>query len=192
MRPRFIFLLAIYCVSSIVLARSNCTSQITREIEACTKKNAQESDDALNKEYTYLMRKFSADDRRLLLETQRYWIAYRDQYCQAAFDATSPGEEAGIDKWSCIDEITSTRTQELRYIDSSYTMKDFRSALRIMADQYEHGDLEKVINKLDKGVSGSSDPVWLKYVSANCEMTKKKLGEENNVCVARMNFYKNW
>jgi hypothetical protein len=71
-------------------------------------------------------------------------------------------------------------------------MRDFSHALAFMANAYEGGDQSKVIYKLISDTPDANSQDWKRYVDANCKMTHAKLHEENDVCVARMNFYKNW
>ncbi|WP_341317367.1 lysozyme inhibitor LprI family protein [Paraburkholderia sp. IMGN_8] len=185
-------LAGLFLISNAAHSRPVCGSPVTREIETCAESNFKEADAELNRVYQALGKKWVEGDRKQLQQAQRYWIQYKTKYCQAAFDETSPGQEAGIDKWACLESVTFTRTRELLFLDNSYSMKDFKRALTFMANEYENGNEGQVLNKLARDMPDGKNQDWLRYVEANCQMTHTKLREEHDVCVARMNFYKNW
>jgi uncharacterized protein YecT (DUF1311 family) len=118
MIKRIFIMFAIFVFSSIAAASTLCNSKITRELEACARNNFELSDKQLNGAYRTLASKLQREDAQMLLTAQRAWVAYKEKTCQGAYDATSPGEEAGIDKWTCLDEITKTRLRELQYLES--------------------------------------------------------------------------
>lgn len=178
--------------SHVVVAKSVCDSQVTRELEQCAKRNYEEADTMLNRQYINLRNRLSDAEKNKLQETQRYWVSYKTRYCQDAFKATSPGSEASIEMWSCLESVTDSRNKELSYIYSSSGMKDFDSALTFMANEYENGDRSKVIAKLVRDVQDANSPDWKRYVDSNCQITHQNLKEDHDACVARMNFYKNW
>lgn len=192
MKITSVVFVGILILSNSAHSGSVCDSQITREIEACAESNFKGIDAELNRVYQMLDRKLAPADRKNLRQTQRYWIQYKTKYCQAAFDATSPGQEAGIDKLACLESVTSERTHELLFLDNSYSMKDFNRALNFMANEYENGQEGQVLRKLARDTMDGEDQDWLRYVEANCQMTHAKLLEERDACVARMNFYRNW
>jgi uncharacterized protein YecT (DUF1311 family) len=187
-----VILTGLFILSNSAHSKSVCDSQITRDIETCAKSNFKETDAELNRFYQALGKKWVEADRKKLQQAQRYWIQYKTRYCQVAFDETSPGQEAGIDKWAYLESVTSTRTRELLFLDNSYSMSDFKQALNFMANEYENGNVGQVLNKLSRDTPDGNNQDWFRYVEANCQMTHAKLREEHDVCVARMNFYKNW
>jgi len=175
-----------------VLANSTCDGNITRELEACARENFYLSDKNLNAEYRAVWLKLEAKDKDNLRDTHRLWIKYKITYCQKAFDEVSPGEEAGIDRWACLDRTTDVRLREMQYIDSKIDMRSFFQALTFIAQTYEQGDIGKVVKKLKDLPSAAGDRDWTSYVEANCEMTYSLLREEKDICVARQNFFKEW
>ncbi|MFX1674594.1 lysozyme inhibitor LprI family protein [Paraburkholderia sp. A2WS-5] len=189
---KILTLLAIISVSHTVFSKEICNGNTNSEIENCAHENFQSADNNLNGRYKDLLSKLTGTDKQNFVAAQRSWVAYKENYCQAAYDATSPGEEAGVDKWTCLTSVTEARTKEILYIGSSVGMGDYRRSLAIMADLYEHGDTSKVISRLVNQYSERSDQNWKKYVDLNCKMTASKLSEEHNACVARLNFYRNW
>ncbi|MFM0647415.1 lysozyme inhibitor LprI family protein [Paraburkholderia bryophila] len=189
---KIIFVLLMALVSNLAFSKAVCDGQTNAELENCAHANFDATDKELNRSYSELLKRMPASDKPNFVATQRAWVSYKEKYCQSAYDATSPGEEAGVDKWSCFASVTETRTKEIHYLDSSVGMGDFRKALAVMASVYEGGDTNKVVSKLINQTPDGKNPDWRKYVDLNCKMTAAKLQEEHDACVARLNFYKNW
>jgi uncharacterized protein YecT (DUF1311 family) len=187
-----LFLVAFLFFAPLSVAGTICNSSVTSELEACAKSNFSEADKKLNAEYKELVAALPASERSRLVDAQRDWIKYKDSYCQAAFEAASPGEEAGIDKWSCLESVTRVRTKELKYIQSATDVEDFYHAIAFIADAYEGGSKGKVIDKLSAASKSGEDHAWTSYVQKNCQLTASRLHEEHKVCVARQNFYRDW
>ncbi|MCO8644077.1 DUF1311 domain-containing protein [Burkholderia multivorans] len=179
-------------ISSVAFSKVVCDGQTNAELTNCAQRNYEAADKILNKSYNEFLSKATPPERQNLIATQRAWVAYKEKYCDAAFDVTSPGAEASIDKWTCLTSATEVRTNEIRYLESSVGMDDFRRSLSVMANLYENGDTTKVISKLIKSTPDGNNPNWVKYVDLNCKMTAAKLQEERNACTARLNFFKNW
>lgn len=173
-------------------ARSACESRITRELEQCAKRNYDEADAALNRDYSHFRDTLSDVEKAKLQAVQRSWVAYKTRYCQDAFEATNSGDEAGIEMWSCFEAVTDARSKEINFIYGYSSMKEYDSALTFMANEYEHGDRSRVIDKLTRDVPDANSADWKKYLNGNCQITREKLAEDHDACVARMNFYKNW
>nr|WP_249203630.1 lysozyme inhibitor LprI family protein [Burkholderia ambifaria] len=179
-------------ISSAAFSKAACNGQTNAELTDCAQTNYEAADKILNRSYNDFLGKSTAPEKQNLIAAQRAWVTYKEKYCNAAFDATTPGAEASIDKWTCLTSVTEARTNEIRYLESSIGMDDFRRSLAVMANLYENGDTTKVIYKLTKNTSDGNNPNWVKYVDLNCKMTAAKLHEERNVCTARLNFFKNW
>lgn len=192
MNYRVFLFFALTVLSPLATAGSICDSSITRELEACAKSNFYDSDKKLNEEYKELSAIISAPQRQSLVDVQREWIKYKEAYCQEAFDVANPGEEAGVDKWSCLDEVTRVRTKELMYLRSATDVEDFYHAVAFVAEVYENGNKGKVFDKLNSITKGGDNAAWLTYVQKNCQLTAARLHEDRKVCVARQNFYRNW
>lgn len=179
-------------ISGAAFSRVVCNVQDNAGLINCTQKNYEAADRILNGGYNEFIRKATPLERKNIIATQRAWITYKEKYCDAAFDAVSPGAEASIDKWTCLTSATEVRTNEIRYLESSIGMDDFRRSLSVMANLYENGDATKVISKLIKNTPDGNNPSWIKYVDLNCKMVAARLHEERNTCTARLNFFKNW
>lgn len=189
---KIIFPLIMVFASSLAFSKATCDGQTNAELENCARANFDAADKELNLSYSDVLKRMPTSAKPNLVATQRAWVNYKEKYCQSAYDATSPGEEAGVDKWSCLASVTETRTKEIHYLDSSVGMGDFRKALSVMASLYEGGDTNKVVSKLINQTPDGKNPDWRRYVDLNCKMTAAKLQEEHDACVARLNFYKNW
>lgn len=182
----FLFILSITLANAGVL----CNENKTHDLEECAKNNFKSSDDILNKTYKTFYLKLSKEDRGILLNAQRAWIKYKDGTCQDAYDMTYPGEEAGIDKWNCLDEVTRSRIKEIDYLDSGIGADGFVHALNIVSKIYEGGNKERFMEKLSNQSADKSDQHWNNYVSQNCLLAVRRLHEEKRLCVARQNFYR--
>ncbi|WP_423369420.1 lysozyme inhibitor LprI family protein [Burkholderia sp. LMG 32019] len=184
--------LVLMLISSVAFSKVVCNGQTNAELTDCAQKNYEDADKVLNKNYSEFIKKVAPTEKQNLIETQRAWVAYKEKYCDAAFNSTAPGAEASIDKWACLTSATEVRTNEIRYLESSIGMDDFRRSLSVMANLYEGGDITKVMSRLIKNTPDGSNPNWMKYVDLNCKMSAAKLQEDRNTCVARLNFFKNW
>ncbi|CAB3788561.1 lysozyme inhibitor LprI family protein [Paraburkholderia caffeinilytica] len=182
-------LLLISILSSTAIADPICDSIITRELEQCVRVNFESSDRNLNSAYKILAQKLSPQQRKILLTSQREWVIYKEKICQAVYDFITPGQEAGIEKWSCLDEITKTRSRELRYIDSASGMNEFFRAADIVSKLYEGGDRSRFIDKLTNMALENSDSHWNYYITENCKLLAARFHEEKRECIARQVFY---
>ena len=190
MIKRIFIMFAIFVFSSIAAASTLCNSKITRELEACARNNFELSDKKLNGAYRVLASKLQREDAQMLLTAQRAWVAYKEKTCQGAYDATSPGEEAGIDKWTCLDEITKTRSRELQYLESGAGLADFFHAADVVSEYYENGSRNRFIAKLAEKALLKDDPNWNLYVAENCKLAVSRFSEEKQDCMARKIFYR--
>lgn len=184
-----VFLVVIFSLSS-ANAEMLCSGKTTRELEACAKSNYELYDKKLNDSYQKLTDKLTNNEKNNLVDAERSWVKYKEAICQGAFDATSPGAEAGIDKLSCLIETTRARIREINYIASGIGGDEFRHAADIVAKIYENGDREKFIEKLIETSKTPSDSNWSAYVKFNCQLATSRLHEEYRDCSARQNFYR--
>jgi uncharacterized protein YecT (DUF1311 family) len=186
----FIIATLIMLTPEITMAYTACTSNVTRELETCAKINFEESDKDLNIAYKNLLSTLPQRDTDTLTKTQREWISYKETVCQGAYDATFPGEEAGIDKLSCLDQITRARKRELDYLNSGIGGDDFLQAADIVSRFYEHGNRENFISRLVSEFSKDSDAKWHAYVSDNCASSAFRIHDQTDECIARQEFYR--
>lgn len=185
------FILAVFILALPKLSDAGvlCNGSTIHALEECAQSNFKSSDEQLNNFYKEFSSKLPKDQKALLVDAQREWIKYKESTCQAAYDATSPGEEAGIDKWTCLDEVTRTRINELHYLDSGIGGDSFLHAVDVVAKLYEGGNRDRFIEKLSKQPASKGDQHWDVYVDKDCMLAVQRLHEEKNLCVARQNFY---
>jgi uncharacterized protein YecT (DUF1311 family) len=184
------FCLAALLLPGVAMARSLCTGNITHEIEVCAKNNFEEADGILNENYKSLVSRLSSQQRQMLVNAEREWAKYKDMTCQGAYDSTNPGEEAGIDKWSCLDQITRTRNRELVFIDVGIGSDDFFKSAEIVAKFYENGNENRFIDRLVNKENENDDASWASYVKLNCALAVVRIHEDEKTCVARQYFYR--
>ena len=192
MKTKLFLMIILSFLSTSASSEENCGNLTNRAILTCTQRNLVIANKRLNAEYSMMKKNLSGPDLNNLQSAERIWVAYKNKYCQDAFDATSPGNEAGIDKWQCLYSVTSRREMELKYINSQHSNEEFFRSIELIAEIYENGDINRVINKINNESNWKIDDLWNKYVQTNCKLTHSKLSEENNICVARMNFYRDW
>jgi uncharacterized protein YecT (DUF1311 family) len=177
----------------VVLAeasQSMCSSNVTKELEACAKGNFEYSEQILDSTYNDLSAKLSAGDKNLLIRAEREWLAYKKSTCQGAFNATSPGEEAGIDKWTCLDQITRARIEEIQYLKTGIGALGFYKALDVIPQIYGAGSRETFISKLVNLYTKSNNNDWRSYVDDNCKISISRVHDNKSDCIARQTFYR--
>ncbi|KGC70121.1 hypothetical protein DP57_5996 [Burkholderia pseudomallei] len=185
-----IFLVLVFLSFNVSAAQSMCTSNVTKEIEACARKNFEYADSVLNSAYADLASKLSAADRGVLVRAEREWLAYRVATCQDAYDATSPGEEGGVEKWTCFDQITRARADEIQLIGTGIGALGFYKEMDVVPKLYENGAREKFVSKLVGIYSESDADNWRSYVEDNCKLSSSRLHDNKSECVARQVFYR--
>ncbi|WP_080404694.1 lysozyme inhibitor LprI family protein [Burkholderia ubonensis] len=190
MRKALVFLIFALASLGANAAQSMCTSNVTKELEACARANFEYSDRILNSAYADLATKLSASDKGVLVRAEREWLTYKNATCQGAYDATSPGEEAGIDKWTCLDQITRARTDEIQLLNTGIGALGYYKALDIVPKIYEAGAREKFVSKLVDIYSKSDDKNWRSYVDDNCKLSASRVRDEKAECIARQVFYR--
>lgn len=171
-------------------SQSMCTSNVTKELEACAKGNFGYSDHILNLAYRDLATKLSDTDKGVLHRAENEWLAYKEATCQGAYHATSSGEEAGTDKWTCLDQITRARTEEIQFLNTGIGALGFYKALDVVPKLYEVGSRDKFISKLTDSYVKDDNQNWRSYVEDNCKLAVSRVHEDRSDCIARQAFYR--
>ncbi|WJF90936.1 hypothetical protein QS306_04535 [Paraburkholderia bonniea] len=114
----------------------------------------------------------------------------KENICQGACDAAHPGEAAEIEKWTCVDGITQTRTRELQYPESGTGLTDFFHATDTIFKYYENGNRNRFIGKLADKFLVNDDSNWNLYITENCKLAVSRFGEEKKDCMARQSSYR--
>ncbi len=110
MKP--IAILALALIPSSSFAQSQCGGQTQLEINFCAQEKWAIADTELNRLWKEI--KPAADargDGQALLNEQRTWLKKRDAKCEP--ELTSGGSADAMFYWSCMEEQTLKRNQEL-------------------------------------------------------------------------------
>jgi uncharacterized protein YecT (DUF1311 family) len=190
MKTKMVLAMIAFASLCVEASQSICTNKITKELEACAKDNFDYSDKILNISYKKLAIKLSAGDSETLVRAEKEWVAYKDTTYDGAFSATSPGEEAGIDKWTCLDQITRARIEEIQYLNSGIGALGFYKALDVIPKLYEDKSRIQFIEKLVEKYGEDENESWSAYVDENCKLAVSRLHEEKSDCIARQSFYR--
>ncbi|MGH6760220.1 MAG: lysozyme inhibitor LprI family protein [Phyllobacterium sp.] len=109
---------ALICLALITPSRAqdcdNAESQ--HELNECAGASYKKSDKALNAAYQNILKRLKndAETKKLLTQAQRAWISYRDAECTFATAASADGSIYPMLVASCKDELTQTRTKDLK------------------------------------------------------------------------------
>jgi uncharacterized protein YecT (DUF1311 family) len=179
-----------FLIPTISSAESLCDGTITQEIQACTEKNFSYSDRVLTENYKSLLSALPDQQKPTLIGAQRNWIKYKEKSCQSAFEATYPGDEAGIDKFVCLNQITRDRARELKLIETGVGSSEFFRAVSVVAKIYENGNENSFIEKLNLLAKSDDNKYWVSYVNKNCDLAVARTHEERTTCIARQYFYR--
>ena len=93
---------------------TGCTQVVTVDLANCLHQNEREADRELNELYRRIMGVLDDEDRALLVEAQRAWIAYRDKSCAAVRAMYGRGSASGSAVSACLLSITRQRIDALR------------------------------------------------------------------------------
>ena len=107
--------------------RADCSKPQTQmEINDCASRDFQAADQALNAQYRIsrdaLRKKDAAGGgtaEQALITAQRAWISARDEQCQQDDFASGGGSMAALEIANCKEELTRSRTQELKDLAES-------------------------------------------------------------------------
>jgi len=109
---KIILILAVTLAPSTSFAQSSCGGQTQLEINFCAKEKWEIADRELNRLWKQI--KPTADargDGQALLTEQRAWLKTRDAACDP--ELTSGGSADAMFYWTCMEEQTLKRNQEL-------------------------------------------------------------------------------
>ena len=111
--------LTLALASSLIMTASayalDCQNPVTTaDMSQCAAIDYQKADEELNAVYQQLRSMLDEPGKLLLRDTQRAWIPYRDAECARMADTFRGGTMAGLAHLSCMSEMTSRRSTELR------------------------------------------------------------------------------
>lgn len=85
-------------------------------IRSCYALLADQADDKMQRLYDRVLGTVAADDRKRLVQAQRSWIAYRDQYCAAGRNLSGGGTKGLMTLAQCTLNVTQNHIEELRAV----------------------------------------------------------------------------
>ncbi|MFT3735062.1 MAG: lysozyme inhibitor LprI family protein [Rhodocyclaceae bacterium] len=85
-----------------------------QEMNACAVRDYKQADQALNQEYGSLMARLAPEQQLQLRKAQRAWLKKRDPQCRKAVRDSEGGSIWQGEFYSCLEEVTINRTQQLK------------------------------------------------------------------------------
>lgn len=93
----------------------DCENPLTTvDMISCADLDYQRADKELNQVYVEMRSHLDETARKLLQDSQRAWIAYRDAECKRARDEARGGTLAPVLQISCLAELTEQRIGDLK------------------------------------------------------------------------------
>lgn len=113
MKQLFVLLTVAFLSQGTATAQPHCNGQTQHDANICALQQWENADQELNRLWKEV--KALADARgtsQMLLDEQREWLRQRDAHCEPELDAG--GSADAMFYWSCMEEQTLQRIQELR------------------------------------------------------------------------------
>ncbi len=172
-----------YALAENLCNRENITNP---EIIKCSQETFKKIDETLNEQYRHLIENLDEKQKNNLIQTQRAWIKFKEKYCDDAYESVNYGNEASIDRLSCLTQITSTRLSELIYLRTGVINDGFYKAVSIVNKKITNYDYKQAVAIL--GGDGDFGKPWENYATKHCSMTLAIYKEDNTRCISRMRF----
>lgn len=172
-----------YAFSENLCNRESITNP---EIIKCSQEAFKKIDKTLNEQYRNLIKEIDEKQKNNLVQTQRAWIKFKENHCGDAHEVVNYGNEASIDRISCLTQITSTRLSELIYLRTGVINDGFYKAVSIVNKKITNYDYNQAMTIL--GGSGDFGEPWENYATKHCSMTLSIYKEDNKRCISRMRF----
>jgi uncharacterized protein YecT (DUF1311 family) len=152
----------------------------------CSQESFDKIDRILNEQYILLIRETPALLAAELKRTQREWVAFKESYCTDVYESVFPGQEAPIEKLSCLRQITSFRVSELLYLRTGVISDGYPKAASVVRNANLFRNRQEAI----KFMEGGSDPGehWSSYARKNCAIAQRMHSEDIEKCMVRMKF----
>jgi uncharacterized protein YecT (DUF1311 family) len=175
-------------ISSQTFASSECNGDENSnpEIIKCSQEAFDKIDKIINNQYQLLIKEKTNNQRKAIVKSQVSWIKYKEKYCTDVYDSVYPGQEASIDRLSCLTQITSTRLNEIIYLRTGVINDGFHKAASIINKKITNYDYGKAIAFF--GGQGRYGDQWQTYAMENCSITLSLYNEDTPTCLARMEF----
>lgn len=180
--------IALAAFISPVFAQPSCQPDSFEkpDLLICSQETFDRLDSSLNDQYKKTSASLSPDDRKLLIDVQRSWVKFKEEYCQELYQHAGTGEDPALKKWSCLLHTTNGRLSELMYLQTGMTNDGFYNAMQAMVGKDQAMTLGAAADRL--GGEALVDPVWQHYVDGHCEMAFSLFREDLEYCGQRMRF----
>jgi uncharacterized protein YecT (DUF1311 family) len=172
--------------SATTIAQQKCDSIIKEDLMSCTNSAFIKSDQVLNEQYNILMIEIPAGKKSELKSAQLAWITFKENTCEVAYDSTSPGLEAPIEKLACLSELSSARLDELIYLRTGVVNDGFYKAVSIFKSKYPSKNFRDSASEMVGDTELSR--AWEDYSEKHCGMAVELYGEDPDLCLLRMRF----
>ncbi|AZD57859.1 Uncharacterized conserved protein YecT, DUF1311 family [Pseudomonas sp. NFPP07] len=181
------FLGCLMMFASPVMADTKCDANTTvnADIVRCSQASLSKIDKILNEQYKALSDELASDFKADLVSAQKSWIRLRDEQCNDE-DEESSGQEAPIERLSCLNQFTSFRVNEIVYLRTGVIGDGFYKAVSIVNKKATSMDYAKAVAYVGGDMDFGSG--WSEYAKKNCVMTQKIYGEATERCLSRMRF----
>lgn len=178
----------IILASNYAFANSECTGEklTTPEIIKCSQETFEKIDELINEQYKALIKTHDDEQKKAIVQSQISWVKFKEKYCADVYDSVYPGQEASIDRLSCLTQITSTRLNEIIYLRTGVISDGFHKAASIINKKITNYDYGKAIDII--GGTGEYGELWESYAVRNCAITLALYREDTSTCIARMRF----
>ncbi|MBX8488214.1 lysozyme inhibitor LprI family protein [Pseudomonas cichorii] len=140
----------------------------TPGIIACSQVSYLKIGSLLNEQYKSLSSELTPSVKPELLAIQRNWVKLKDGYCA---EDKEGGEEAPIDRLSCLKQLTSFRVNELIYFRTGVIGDGFYKAVSLVNEKTTAMNYSKAVDYV--GGEMEFGPLWKGYVEQNCALAKK-------------------
>ena len=110
---RFLTLAALALAARPAAALDCANAGSTADMMQCADADYKAADKQLNQSYAALKKTLDADGVKLLLDSQRAWLKFRDTNCAVAADQMRGGSLAPVINLGCLADMTSKRAKEL-------------------------------------------------------------------------------
>lgn len=179
--------LALVFIASKAFADSECDGdeKTNHDIIICSQQAYEKIDKIINYQYRQLIGG-AGEHRKTVVKSQLSWIKYKEEYCADAYGSSYPGQEASIDRLSCLTQVTGARVNEIIYLRTGVINDGFHKAASIISKDIAGYDYIKA--KAFLGGQGEYGGQWEIYARENCSIAKLLYGEDESTCFARMAF----
>ena len=104
-----------YINKSYAQSKIDCSTAKTQmEINRCAQNEFETADKELNEVYKKLSVKLDGDNKLILIQSQRKWVDFRDEYCKVYSSVYKGGSIASSAVFNCKTETTRARIKELK------------------------------------------------------------------------------